>query len=101
MPVKPYELTESRWAHLRACAAQGLKIGAACKELGVVQTTVRKAANRQGRYEELMDLFPKHSECCLIRHLKPEDVAHLPLQVETEEQISQVKWLTKPWRNAA
>lgn len=100
MPVKRFDITERVWAHLRACSAQRMPLADAAREVGCVQTTLRRAAERAGRYEELCTMFNAEVTGS-IRRLKPEDVAHLPLTVEAEGQAAQVRWLTTSWRATA
>ncbi len=112
---KPYrngwQLNDERISHLNACAAQGMPLAAAARELQVHVTTIKKAAEREEKEDWLREKFPRKAglgggnkrvemaerEGQEIRWLKPEQIA-APLVVPNNPQT---RWLTKEWRSVA
>ena len=105
-----FDLTDERISHLNACAAQGITLTEAARELGVRKDTLRNAAERQDMYEWLAEKFPsrqgkgggqKRHEMAEreegLRKLKPEQIS-APLVVPDSPQV---RWLTREWRVAA
>jgi len=105
-----WKLTQDRISHLNACAAQGMTLTAAARELGVHRQTILMAADRSNKTEWLRQKFPtrqgegggkKRHELARredgLRKLKPEQIA-APLNVPNNPQT---RWLTKEWRSAA
>lgn len=80
-------LTPERMAHLNACSAQGKPLGAAAEELGVLDKTVKAAAEREGKLQWLGARFAIYKE----RAQKDERVGEL-----RSVSLSQVVGLRKP-----
>lgn len=102
-----WQLTDERVSHLNACAAQGMPLAAAARELGVLATTIKDAASRECKDDWLRQKFPRkqgygggqrrkalnYKVDGEIRRLKPEDI-DAPLVVPNSPQT---RWLTRSW----
>ena len=104
-----WELTRARISHLNACAAQGMSLTGAAREMGAQVKTIRAAAERAGKQDWLREKFPpmrgrgsgkpragrelRSRVDGEIRHLTPEQIA-APLEVPDN---AQTKWLTRSW----
>lgn len=103
-------LTPERVGHLNACAAQGMPLAAAARELNVLASTIKDAAYREDKDEWLRERFPRKQgkgggakRAALssrpnqsMRKLKPEQI-DAPLYIPGGPQM---RWLAKEWRVA-
>lgn len=102
---KLFELTESRVAHLNACAAQGLSMNEASKELGADPKTIKKAAERAGLTAWLRAKFPastggrKQQRRAEYQVITLAELRAEPPQVDTS--LPHVRAAMMRWRNAA
>lgn len=86
---RDHKITDKQMDHLRILASAGLRPRAACAKLGSTPETMRAAAERAGRYEEFIAIFPASKRRPKVREILPRDVDPV------------VQALIKPWRKAA
>lgn len=107
-PPKKFKYTPEIIAHINACAAQGMSLHAASKEVGAHGITLRKAASREGLLKWLNDKFPPRPELGggskvkehvgEMRNLWPEDI-QTPLDIDWDSPY--VRSAAMVWRGAA
>ncbi|WP_417518830.1 hypothetical protein [Marinobacter sp.] len=112
---KPYKMTPARFRKLVKIAEQGGSRADAFKALGITRTTLLAVCKRENLMSWLDEHIPKKQGFAgspyagqdqrskvdggEIHWLKPEQVAHLPLNVD--RTLPHVKAATMKWRAAA
>ena len=77
------DLTDDHMSHLRACAAQGMSLTMAAKEMGVAHGWITKSARRLGMLHEIERLFPEDYQEARRFRLSGEQIDRLRAMAET------------------
>ena len=77
------DLTDDHMSHLRACAAQGISLTMAAKEMGVAHSWITKSARRLGMLHEIEQLFPEDYQEARRFRLSGEQIDRLRAMAET------------------